>query len=32
MIYVGIDFHKKYSIASAVDETGRFVKETARAL
>ena len=27
MIYVGIDFHKKYSIASSIDEDGRIVKE-----
>lgn len=28
MIYVGIDFHKKYSVACAVDETGKIVKES----
>lgn len=28
MMYIGIDFHKKYSIASAVDEQGTLVKES----
>lgn len=28
MMYVGIDFHKKYSIACAVDEVGKIVKES----
>ena len=27
-MYIGIDFHKKYSIASAVDEQGTLVKES----
>ena len=27
MTYIGIDFHKKYSVASSVDESGRIVKE-----